>query len=390
MKKVVSILAVFLFLFSCQYFEKESKAIYVSGRIEGNEIDVGTKFPGRVRKVYVDEGDSVKKGQIIAVLEAKDVDAKLKQAKAGVKTAKTAALAKEKEIAVYVARVKALENRKTALEKEIDEQIKIAKKRKALAENDVSLARKAYDKAKAVFDKTKADFERFKTLYEKRIISRADFDKAKMAFEVAKADLESAKENLKKAETAVKIADAGIKIALTKRSEIDAINNEIQSFKAIVEAKRKEYQTFLEKVKQAEAVVEEVKANLEDMVIKSPIDGVVTVKYVNTGEVVPAGFRIVSVVNLNDVYLKGYIPEKKIGLIRIGQPAYIVVDAYPDKKFPAYVSYISQKAEFTPKEVQTKEERVKEVFAVKLKLKKNPDGISKPGMPADGYIELSK
>jgi len=390
MRKVLPFFAVFLFIFSCQYFEKESKAIYVSGRIEGNEIDVGTKFPGRVKKVYVDEGDSVKKGQIIAVLEAKDVDAKLKQAEAGVKTARAAALAKEKEIAVYTAKVKALENRKAALEKEIDEQIKIAKKKKVLVESDVALAKKAYDKAKAVFDKTKADFERFKALYEKRIISRADFDKAKMAFEVAKADLESAKENLNKAETAVKIAEAAVKIALSKKKEIDAVSNEILSLKAVVDAKKKEYQTFLERVKQAEAVVEEVRANLEDMVIKSPIDGVVTVKYVNTGEVIPAGFRIISVVNLNDVYLKGYVPEKKIGLIKIGQPAYVVVDAFPDKKFPAYVSYISQKAEFTPKEVQTKEERVKEVFAVKLKFKENPDGILKPGMPADGYIELSK
>ncbi len=390
MRRWMLVFVGFLFLFSCQYFEKEEKTIYVSGRIESEEIDIGTKLPGRLKEILVNEGDSVKEGQIIAVFEAKDVDAKLKQAETGIKVARSVAFAKEKEIAIYSAKVKAFENRKEAFKKDIDEQIKIAKKKKVLAENDVVLAKKAYDKAKSVFEKAKSDFERFKVLYEKKIISRADFDKVKTAFEVARADLESAKENLKKAETAVKIAESGVKIALSKGKEIDALNNEIDSLKGIVEAKKREYQSFLERVKQAEAVYDEVKANLEETVIKSPVDGVVTVKYVNVGEVVPAGFRIVSVVNLNNVYLKGYIPEKKIGLIMIGQPAYVAVDAYPDRKFSAHVSYISQKAEFTPKEVQTKEERVKEVFAVKLQIKENSDGILKPGMPADGYIELSK
>ncbi|WP_022846567.1 MULTISPECIES: HlyD family secretion protein [unclassified Desulfurobacterium] len=379
-----------VFTVSCSPFQKAEKNVYVSGRIEGDEIDVGTKVPGRVARVFVHEGDDVEKGETLAVLDSKAVLAKVAQAEAALKAAEKAAQAKEEEVKVYKKRLSALIDKRKSLKKQLDFQLKIAREKKDIAVRDVSLAEEALKKAKAVYERAKADYERFKKLYEKKIIPRSEFDKAEMAFKVSMADFESAKENLAKAEKAVKIAQAGIEIVKSKYNDISSLENEIKALEATVRAKEKEYLAFLDRVNQAEAVVEEAKAHLSDTVIKAPVNGTVTVKYVNVGEVVPAGFRLFSIVNMDELYLKGFIPEKQVGLIHLKQPAYVEVDAYPNRKFPAYVSYVAQKAEFTPKEVQTKEERVKEVFGVKLKLKSNPGHVLKPGMPADGYIEIER
>ncbi|WP_457567535.1 HlyD family secretion protein [Desulfurobacterium sp.] len=375
---------------SCSFFQKSAKEVYVSGRIEGDETDVGTKVPGRVVKVFVDEGDDVRKGQILAVLDSKDILAKVAQAEAALKAAEKAAQAKKEEVEVYRKRLKALVDKKRSLKGQLDFQYQIETEKTAIAVKNVSLAAEALKKARAVYDKAKADYERFKRLYEKKIIPRSEFDRAKMAFEVAEADFESARENLSNARKSVRIARAGLEIVKSKYNDVCSLQNEIDALRATVKAKEKEYLAYLDRVKQAEAVVREAKAHLSDTVIKAPVNGTITVKYINVGEVVPAGFRLFSVVNMDKLYLKGYVPERQIGLIHLRQPAYVEVDAYPGKRFPAYVSYIAQKAEFTPKEVQTKEERVKEVFAVKLRLKSNPDRVLKPGMPADGYIEIGK
>ncbi|WP_456397223.1 HlyD family secretion protein [Desulfurobacterium sp.] len=386
------ILLVFLPLFtsSCFLFQKEEKNVYVSGRIEGDEIDVGTKVPGRVAKVFVNEGDDVKKGETLAILDSKAILAQVEQAKAAFEAAQKAAQAKEQEINVYEERLAALIDRRNSLKNQLDFQLKVAKEKEFLANKDVALSEEVLKKAKAVYEKAEADYKRFKKLYERKIIPRSEFDKAVMAFKVAKADFESAKENLLKARKAVKIAEAGVEIVKSKYDDVASLDNEIDALKATIKIKEKEYLAYLDKVNQAKAVVDEARAHLSDTVIKAPVNGTITVKYVSVGEVIPAGFRLFSIINMDNLYLKGFIPEKKVGLIHLKQSAYVEVDAYPGRKFPAYVSYIAQKAEFTPKEVQTKEERVKEVFGVKLKLKSNPGHVLKPGMPADGYIEIRK
>jgi len=109
-------------------------------------------------------------------------------------------------------------------------------------------------------------------------------------------------------------------------------------------------------------------------------------RLVDVGEVVGAGAPLLDIVNMNRLYLKVYVPELEIGKVRLGLPARIYIDAYPDQYFTATVRYISSRAEFTPKEVQTPDERVKLVYAVKLYLDENPDHRLAPGLPADAII----
>jgi HlyD family secretion protein len=136
----------------------------------------------------------------------------------------------------------------------------------------------------------------------------------------------------------------------------------------------------------AEAGRREVESVLEDLTIASPTDGVVLTRMVEEGEVIARGAALLEVVDLDRLYLKVYVPEAQIGRMRIGAEARIHTDAFPDAPLQATVRYIASQAEFTPKEVQTPDERVKLVFAVKLYLVTNPERRYTPGLPADAVI----
>ena len=136
----------------------------------------------------------------------------------------------------------------------------------------------------------------------------------------------------------------------------------------------------------AEAALAEAEVLLAELEIAAPAAGVVATRVVDPGDVVAAGAPLVDLVDLDRVYLKVYIPERWIGRLRLGLPGRVWVDAFPDTPFPATVRYISPRAEFTPREVQTPEERVKLVYAVKLYLDANPDHRLTPGLPADAVI----
>lgn len=136
---------------------------------------------------------------------------------------------------------------------------------------------------------------------------------------------------------------------------------------------------------EAQAAVEAARVAREDLQVKSPLDGVVTRTYAEVGETLGAGRPVVTVTNISKLWLRVYIPENQIGKVRLGAAAKVKVDTFPSREFAGRVSYVSSQAEFTPKNVQTQEERVKLVFAVNVTLD-NLDGTLKPGMPADVYV----
>lgn len=136
----------------------------------------------------------------------------------------------------------------------------------------------------------------------------------------------------------------------------------------------------------ARAALAEAESVLADLTIRAPIAGTVTARMADLGEVVGAGTPLLTVVDLDRLYLKVYVPEVEIGRLRLGLPARVHIDAFPDQPVPATLRYIAAQAEFTPKEVQTRDERVKLVYAVRLYLAANPDHRLTPGLPADAVI----
>jgi len=139
----------------------------------------------------------------------------------------------------------------------------------------------------------------------------------------------------------------------------------------------------------AKAGYGQISATIDNAVINSPISGTVLDTNLEVGEMAFPGTSIVTVADLTRPWMYVYVNEKKLGLVKLGQKAFISVDSFPDRKFNGSVIAISNKAEFTPKTIQTKEERVKLVFAVKIAVE-NPDMSLKPGMPADAEISIKE
>ncbi len=153
-----------------------------------------------------------------------------------------------------------------------------------------------------------------------------------------------------------------------------------------IEARKDDVNAVAAQLKQTHAAVTEIQSMLDDLTIKAPVSGMITTRIADVGEVVTAGSPLFDIVDLDKLYLKVYVAENKIGKVRLHLPAKIYTDAFPDQPLPATVRYIASQAEFTPKEVQTPDERVKLVYAVKLYLDENPAHRFTPGLPADAII----
>jgi multidrug resistance efflux pump len=175
------------------------------------------------------------------------------------------------------------------------------------------------------------------------------------------------------AETAYEQADAGLLIAKAKLDSVKA--GPMAEEVAIAEAQ----------VQQAEAALASVGVQLDKLNLTAPRDGIITDRPANPGELATPGATLMNLGDLDQVTLTVFIPVTQIGQVRVGQTARVEVDAYPGETFEGTVAFIAPEAEFTPKNVQTEEERVNLVFAVKITLD-NPDHRLKPRMPADAQI----
>lgn len=138
-------------------------------------------------------------------------------------------------------------------------------------------------------------------------------------------------------------------------------------------------------LKQAESKKQLIQTQLNKAIITSPLDGTIAKKLIEQGELASPGLPLFSVIDLNDVWVKVFVPEEQLGLVKLGQEAKVWLDSFPGRVFPGKVIYIAEEAEFTPRNIQTKKERVRLVFAVKIKID-NQKRQFKPGLPADVEI----
>jgi HlyD family secretion protein len=218
---------------------------------------------------------------------------------------------------------------------------------------DIRQAEEMQTQAETNFKSASDDFNRMKELFVSKTISKKQLDDAETRFNLSQAQLNSAKQNLEK-------------VKRLARPE------EISSAKA--------------RLHQAEATANLLRKQISDAVILAPSSGTITHKPREVGELVGIGTVIATISHLEKLNLKIYLSEMELGKVKLGNAADVVIDAFPDKNFSAKVIYISPNAEFTPKNIQTKEDRTKLVFAVKLEVE-NPNGELKSGMPADAFIK---
>ncbi len=318
--------------------------ILANGRIEGETLVVAAKVPGRIKAVYAAEGDTVEKDAVLAELDDRQIRAKADQARSALAAAEAGRNAAKEALDLLA--------RETVIHR-------------AKADAALANARAVLTKAKAQETQAETDARRYRELAEDGSIGRQKAEQAALAYKAAKNDRLSA-------EAAVRVAE--------KQRE-DARLGGLR-----IKAKTAETVSIGARSDQAKAAVDEAESVLADLTVKAPGKGVVTTKITNPGEVTAAGSPLFTLVDLDDLYLKVFVPEKDIGRLKLGQKAKIHLDSMPGQPLDGTVKTIAARAEFTPKEVQTPDERVKLVYAVKIYLDENPGHAVTPGIPADAVI----
>ncbi|MBM4288282.1 MAG: HlyD family efflux transporter periplasmic adaptor subunit [Deltaproteobacteria bacterium] len=317
--------------------------LLASGRIEGDEIVIAPKIAGRAVAVLKDRGETVATGELLVRLSSEQIQAQLDRAR-------------EQE--------RYWQDRVRQAEIDLDYTAQQVPKDIAAAEAQVATVEARIQEAEALLNRNHKDFLRYQALLARRVAPQQKLDDATANYQASEAN----------------------KAALTRElAQTQAQWRKAQLLPQTVELKRAEVQAAQASLAAAQAVVREAEANLDDTLIHSPADGILLTRTVEPGEVVNPGTPLFTMVDLNQLYLKVFVNEPDIGKIRLGQEARIYVDAFPDRPFPARVSRVSPRAEFTPKYVETREERVKMVFAVELRAE-NQEGYLKPGMPGEGLL----
>ena len=222
---------------------------------------------------------------------------------------------------------------------------------------DIQQGRDAVATANQKLADAQRDLDRTRRLFDGGAVSREALDKTQVAFEVAQSQHDQAAQQL-------------------QLLEVGPRPERIEAQRAAVA--------------QARATVAQIDALLANSVIHAPFDGVVTVKDREIGETVSPGSPVLTVTNLNDRWVRIYIPETRVGAVHLGEAARITADTYQGRTYGGQVSFIASEAEFTPKNVQTTDERVKLVYAVKVRITRDSSYDLKPGIPADVQLGVGR
>jgi HlyD family secretion protein len=345
-------------------------SVSVTGAIEATQVDVSVKIAGRIIARLVNEGDRVTEGQVLVRLDPIELQAEVNRQEAAVRTADATLrdlLAGARPEEISEARASAARARA-----QLDDLLAGSRAQ------EIEDARAAARSAEATRQMRERELQRIDALYRRELVAQQDVDRAREAFEVASAQERSAREKL------------AMIVEGPRRHQIEAARAELaaaeQRLALLLAGSRPEQiQAARGQVAQAESALAMAKSRLKEAVVLAPINGVVLRKNLEVGETANPGASILTLMNPSEVWVRAYVAEEEVGRIKVGESARVSVDAYPERSFAGRVSEISSEAEFTPRNVQTKKERVNLVFRIKILLD-NPQGILKPGMPADAHI----
>jgi HlyD family secretion protein len=302
-----------------------------NGRIEGVEIDIAAKTAGRVAAVLVDEGEFVKAGDVLARIDTAVLAAQLREAQAQLRQAKSS-------IAVAHSQVTQRESEKAAADAVV-----------AQREAERNVAKKR--------------LERSESLAKQSATSQQQLDDDQAAFHRTVAALNAAKAQVAAAEAAI----------LTAKSQIIGAEASVEAL---------------------QATSERIQADIDDSELKAPRDGRVQYRVAQPGEVVNAGGVVLNLLDVGDVYMTFFLPTAEAGRVTIGSEVRLVLDAAPQYTIPAKVTFVADVAQFTPKTVETAEERQKLMFRVKARIA--PDLLQqyirsvKTGLPGMAYVRLDE
>lgn len=324
----VLLITVALLVYWGQWKVKQTE-LYYSGTIEAKEARIAFQVGGRVTLVHAKEGEFVTKDQTLAELDTSEIQTWCAQSKANMERITKTYQHLEKLLYIYTTTLPA----------------------------EVARAAAAFEAAKKTEEDALRNKNRYENLFEQQIVSEKDRDAARLNAETATA---------RRME-----AEAILNMALGNLGKIDATKKEIEAIKA--------------DINQAKAKVDQCLLQLGYAKLKAPLDGVITSRNIEPGEVVTPSREVFTIADLRNVELKIFVEETQIGKVKPGQPVDVKVDTFPEKIYKGTVVFVSPEGEFTPKIIQTKKERVKLVYLVKISIP-NPNLELKTGMPADAWL----
>ncbi|XGV98591.1 MAG: HlyD family secretion protein [Leptolyngbya sp. BL-A-14] len=355
------------------FYHPDENGIFLSGRIEGYETDVSAKIGGRVAAVAAREGDSVKPGQRLVQIDDSDTKAQLQGAQARLQQQQESLQSTRQQLPILQAQLQ--QAQLSTQQSGQDSQGRVYESQNAVAQARANLA-----KAQADLFKAQATQRRTQQLFADGAVSAQTLDNDNATLASARAQVVAQQQAVQSAQGQLTQAEA------TQKNPSIKTAYELQLQRQIEQAKT-DILVAQQRVRDAQASVAQYQANLNYLVVNSPMQGDVITRSVEPGEVVAAGAPLLTLVNKNQLYLRGFVPEGQIGKVKIGQSAYVYLDAFPDRPLQATVSRIDPKASFTPENTYFKKDRVTQVFGVEMTLK-NTDGLAKQGMPADGRVLL--
>ncbi|MBI5092164.1 MAG: HlyD family efflux transporter periplasmic adaptor subunit [Candidatus Hydrogenedentes bacterium] len=372
MRSAYVILAAICVLTAAGCYARGGNGISVTGQIEGVGIDAGSKVGGRVREVLVQEGARVQAGAVIVKLEADETDAlvaaakaKLAGAEALLEKLKTGAREEEKRQAEAVAR-------------QAEERFRMAVK--GARAQEIQAARATANAAKAQRDSAEAEFKRIEKLRAGNAASQQAFDVALHTRDAAASQFQAASEKLdlliqgtRSEEVAMAKAAADQTAAAYEEIRNGARIEDVQAAQAARDS--------------AEADVKRAEANAREMVVTSPLDGVIESMDIHPGDLVKPG-AFARIVDPEDLKLVVYVSAAMLGRLGVGQTVTLTTDAHGAETFQGTIQQIATQGEYTPRNLQTKEERVQQVFGIKIKLN-SANGKLRAGMTAVAHFSAA-
>jgi HlyD family secretion protein len=362
---------------------RSTNRILVSGNLELTQVDLSFKTAGRMTELAVREGDFVKKGDLIAKLDAAQLEQQQLRDQAAVASAQSSLQQLQTSIEYQAATIDSdISTRRAEL---AQAQAKLDELMAGSRPQEIQQAQSGVADAKAWNDQARQDWDRAQTLFAREDISKSQYDQARAKLDSTAAQLRQAqdhlalvqegprKEEIAGARAQVSRAQAAVQTAEANRIELRRKQEELSARRAEIDRTR--------------AQVGMTQTQIGDTTIVAPIDGVVLVKSAEAGEVVAAGTTIVSLGDLAHPWLRAYINETDLGRVKLGGKVQLSTDSFPGKTYEGHISFISSEAEFTPKQIQTKEERVKLVYRIKIDVD-NPHQELKNNMPVDAEILL--
>jgi HlyD family secretion protein len=318
-----------------------------NGRLEAKLSDASAKEPLRVKQVLVDEGDLVKPGQVLVQLDTSTLDEELAKNQAAVATAREQFAAANSAIAEAKAGIAA------------------ANADSARAKADTAGAKADLASAGAAIEQQQGEVLLAQTEADRQTRMLAENATSKAVYDIRQTAVLTTKATLKDAQAREIAAQAGVGAAQAKESSAKANESAAEARAATAQAQADAAQR---QIAVAEGQVEVTKSRIKDATLVSPITGRVLYRLVEPGEVLGAGGKALTIVDLSDVYMEIYLPSEQAARLKTGAPARITVDYEPDRSAAGSVSFVSPEAQFTPKQVETKSEREKLMFRVKIQL----------------------